>query len=123
MIKMLIADDHPDMRLVLRETLQDEFPDIYIDEASDTMILLEKAAADSWDVVVTDLYMPGGGAFYFLEQQKSKTGKQPIVIVISMFPAIQYAKKIVKAGAAEFIEKDKLPFPLISALKKHFRLS
>ncbi|HMR92856.1 MAG TPA: response regulator [Chitinophagaceae bacterium] len=119
MIKILIADDHPDMRQVLTDTLQEEFPGLYIEEAVSTVQLLEKTLPAHWDIVISDLYMPGGGAFYFLEKIKAAGKKIPAIIVLSMFPAAQYKQKVIEAGASEFIEKDTLPLPLLKAIRKY----
>ncbi len=119
MLKILIADDHPALRQGLRETLLDEFKGIVIEEAKETAELVEKALGHRWDLVISDLYMPGGGGMHLLEQLKL-AGSQVPVIIISMFPAEQYAQRLTDAGAHEFIGKDALPNALIQSIQELF---
>lgn len=118
MLRILIADDHPAIRQVLKEVLVDEFSPVYIEEAEDTLLLLKKAVAGPWDIIISDLYMPGGGGFHFLQQTAYLKEKRPPVIILSMFPAVQYAQKILDAGAVDFIQKDSLPGTLITTVQR-----
>jgi len=117
MIKILIADDHAAVRQSLREALLEEFSSVYIEEAEDTGGLLKKANEDNWHLIISDLYMPGGGGLKALRLIKS-AGQETPIIIMSMFPAEQYAQHMLNAGAYEFINKDLLPGPLIDAIHR-----
>jgi DNA-binding NarL/FixJ family response regulator len=56
-IRVLIADDEPDLRLLLRLSLRRHDIEI-VGEASDGQEVLDLCAADPPDVVVLDLLMP-----------------------------------------------------------------
>jgi two-component system invasion response regulator UvrY len=115
MLRVLIADDHDIVRQGLKQLLLEEFPQIHVEEAVDTTSLIEQALASSWDIIVSDLVMPGGGGFYALEKIKEKHPDIPIII-LSTHPAEQYAGRATKAGAECFINKSSLPTGLVNAI-------
>ncbi|MGK2860585.1 MAG: response regulator [Chitinophagaceae bacterium] len=117
MLRILIADDHPVVMQALKKMLWEEFPGVFVDEATDTPTLLEKVAGDSWHLVISDLAMPGGGGFLALQKIKSAKKLLP-VIILSTHPADQYATRILKAGADDFICKDSLPLGLIKSVRR-----
>ena len=117
MLRILIADDHPVVMQALKKIIQEEFPGVFVEEAEDTTTLLEKVSGDTWDLVISDLAMPGGGGFFALEKIKLIQKKLP-VIILSTYPAEQYAPRIMKAGADDFICKDALPAGLIQAVRR-----
>ncbi len=117
MLRILIADDHPVVMQALKKIIQEEFPGVFVEEATDTTKLLEKVSADTWHLVISDLAMPGGGGFFALEKIKSAKKKLP-VIILSTYPAEQYAPRIKKAGADDFVCKDALPGGLIKSVRR-----
>jgi two-component system invasion response regulator UvrY len=116
MLRVLIADDHDIVRQGLKQLLLEEFPPVHIQEAIDTTMLIEHALAEHWDIIVSDLVMPGGGGFYALEKIKEKNPDIP-VIILSTHPAEQYAHRAEKAGATFFVNKSTLPAGLINAIQ------
>ena len=116
MFRILIADDHDIVREGLKDLLLEEFPLAFIGEANDTVSLIDLAISHSWDIVVSDIKMPGGGAFVALEKIKPQKPSLPIIL-ISSNPAEQYADRAVKAGAEQFISKDSLSTELLKALQ------
>ena len=61
MLRILIADDHAFIRKGLTQILTDEFASIYIEEAEDTPSLIKLAFEKPWDLIISDISMPGGG--------------------------------------------------------------
>jgi two-component system, NarL family, invasion response regulator UvrY len=110
MLRILIADDHDIVRQGIRQLLLEEFTSIQVEEAIDTPTLIDLALSQQWDIIVSDLVMPGGGGFYALEKIKQKTPDTP-VLILSTHPAEQYAQRATKAGAEGFINKTKARFP------------
>ncbi|MEI9944296.1 MAG: response regulator transcription factor [Chitinophagaceae bacterium] len=121
MHRILIADDHQTIRQILKNILLDEFPLAHVEEADNTFTLIDKAFAGDWDLIISDLVMPGGGGLYALEQIKKKKPSIPILIV-STHPSDQYAKLVVAAGAEEFINKSNLPERLIPSIRRILQL-
>ena len=59
MIRILIADDHTIVRKGLRQILAEEFTDAMIEEVADAEDLIKKVIKEKWDIVISDLSMPG----------------------------------------------------------------
>jgi two-component system response regulator VanR len=79
-LRVLIVEDDPDLRVLVRAVLRDLVSEI--DEATNGDEAMEKVAAHSYDVVLLDLMLPKQNGFevYKAIQQK-KT--RPRVIVVS----------------------------------------
>ena len=117
MLRIIIADDHPAVLNAIKQLLHEEFPSAYIGEAGDTRTLLDKALNQSWDLVISDLVMPGESGFVMLKKIKQAKKDLPIIMV-SSYPAEQYRERTLQAGASDFIAKDSLPGGLIDAIRK-----
>lgn len=117
MLRFLIADDHKIVRRGLKQILQEGFPFVFIDEASDTTTLIYKATKEKWDIIVSDLGMPGGGGFDALKQIHKQVPQIP-VLILSIYPEDQYALRVVRAGAAGYLNKDAAPEELVNAVQR-----
>lgn len=117
MLKVLIADDHEIVRRGLKQILHEEFPFAYFDEASDTPSLVQKAMAENWDIILSDLAMPGGGGLDAIRQIRQHNAAIP-VLILSIYPEDQYAIRVIKAGAAGYLNKDTAPEELVNAVQK-----
>jgi len=99
MHRFLIADDHTVVRKGLRQILLEAFPSAIIEEVTDAESLLKKVFAQSWDVVISDISMPGRSGLEVLQQIKQQYPKLP-VLILSVYPEEQYALRVLKAGAS-----------------------
>jgi DNA-binding NarL/FixJ family response regulator len=117
MLKILIADDHTVVRKGLRQILLDEFPAAEIDEVADAGELIKKVMAERWDVVVSDLSMPGRSGLDALQQIKLSHPNLP-VLILSIHPEELYAIRALKSGAAGYLSKDTAPDELVKAVRK-----
>ncbi|HEX7903613.1 MAG TPA: response regulator transcription factor [Chitinophagaceae bacterium] len=117
MLKILIADDHEIVRRGLKQILLEGFSFAYIEEAGDGPTLVEKALNGVWDIIVSDLAMPGGGGLEALKQIKQKSSTIP-VLILSIYPEDQYALRVMKAGAAGYLNKDAAPEELVTAVNR-----
>ncbi len=117
MIRVLIADDHAILRRGLIEILRRELKDPVCAEAEDAQQTLDQVQAQDWDVVILDVTMPGRSGVDVLADLKRERPKLP-VLVLSMHPEDQYGKRVLKAGAAGYLNKDSAPEELIKAIRK-----
>jgi DNA-binding NarL/FixJ family response regulator len=117
MFRIIIADDHPVVMQAVKQIMQEEFPASHIEGAADTTSLIEKVLNEHWDLVISDLAMPGGGGFLALRKMKQFKKNLP-VLIISTYPAEQYRARVINAGAEEFICKDSLPHDLITTARR-----
>lgn len=102
MSKILIIDDERSIRRALKEIL--EFENFEVDEAENGKEGLEKALAETYDIIFCDIKMPLMDGMEVLEAfQKEKVESQ--VIMISGHGNVDTAVHALKNGAFDFIEK------------------
>jgi two-component system, NarL family, invasion response regulator UvrY len=117
MMRILIADDHAIVRRGLSEILLEEYPSAFVEEVGDADRLLNRALADHWDIVISDLMMPGRSVLEVLQQIRQHAAQLP-VLILSIFPEEQYATRVLKAGASGYINKDAAPTELVKAVQR-----
>ena len=117
MMRILIADDHTVVRKGLRQIILEAFPSADIEEVGDAESLVRQAMAEQWDVVITDLSMPGRSGLDALHQLKQLQPKLP-VLILSIHPEEQYAIRVLKAGAAGYLSKDAASEELVGAIQR-----
>ena len=117
MIRILIADDHTVVRKGLRQILAEEFTDAYIEDVPDAEEVIKKVIKEKWDVVISDLTMPGQSGLDVLLFIKQKYPSIP-VLILSIHPEEQYAIRVLKAGASGYLSKDTAPDELVNAVKR-----
>ena len=117
MIRILIVDDHAILRRGLKEILEREFRDVSIGEAGTAEHALTQLDAGNWDLVILDITMPGRSGVDVLRNLKALRPKLP-VLVLSMHPEDQYGKRVLKAGASGYMNKESAPEELIKAVRK-----
>jgi len=117
MLKIIIADDHAVVRKGLMQILLEAFPNATIAEVTDAESLLKKIFSESWDLVISDISMPGISGLDALQQIKKHYPKLP-VLILSMYSEDLYAIRVLKAGAAGFLNKDFIPEQLVNAVHR-----
>jgi DNA-binding NarL/FixJ family response regulator len=78
---------------------------------------LTQLDAENWDLVILDITMPGRSGVDVLRNLKALRPKLP-VLVLSMHPEDQYGKRVLKAGASGYMNKESAPEELIKAVRK-----
>ena len=117
MIQVLIADDHAILRRGLKEILIRELAGAVCGEAKDATEILARVQDRDWDLVILDITMPGRSGLEVLRDLKAIRPKLP-VLVLSMHPEDQYARRILKAGASGYMNKEAAPEELVKAVRK-----
>jgi len=117
MIRVLIADDHAIVRRGLIEILLRELEDPICGEAENAQQVLAQVQSHPWDLVILDVTMPGRSGIDVLTDLKAAKPKLPI-LVLSMHPEDQYGKRVLKAGASGYMNKNCAPDELIKAIRK-----
>ncbi|HLY61479.1 MAG TPA: response regulator transcription factor [Terriglobia bacterium] len=117
MIRVLIADDHAILRRGLKEILVRELKGANCQEAQNAQEVLSLVRNHDWDLVILDVTMPGRSGVDVLGELKEIRPKMP-VLVLSMHPEDQYAKRVLKAGASGYMNKESAPEELIKAIQK-----
>jgi len=117
MIRILIADDHAILRRGLIEILMRELKGVVCGEAENAQEALAQVQSHDWDLMILDVTMPGRSGVDLLADLQRLRPKLP-VLVLSMHPEDQYGKRVLKAGASGYMNKDTAPEELIKAIRR-----
>ncbi len=116
-MNILITDDHANVRRGLRELLVDAFPGAHFSEASNGDDALAQLVGSQPDVLLLDINMPGRSGFEVLKDVKHIYPLLP-VIMVSVQAESQYALRCLRAGAAEYVNKNSASEELVPAIQK-----
>jgi two-component system, NarL family, invasion response regulator UvrY len=116
-IRILIADDHPILRRGLKEILVRELEGAICGEAGNAQEVLSEVQSQDWNLVILDVTMPGRSGLDVLRDLRSLRPKLP-VLVLSMHPEDQLGKRVLRAGASGYMNKESAPEELIKAVRK-----
>ena len=101
---VLIVDDEKPTREGLRAALEDRY-DVYLAEDGEGAVrLLEE---DAFDVLLTDLRMPGVGGLDLIKRAKSLS-KPPICILMTAYGSEEMAVDAMRQGADDYIAKGRM---------------
>lgn len=117
MLRIIIADDHIHIRKGIVQLLEDEFGALHTEEAENGVELYDKVMTGLWDLVISDMVMPGGNGLEALKKIKKEKRELPIIIV-STYPAEQYKSRVMEAGADDFISKGAFSTHLIPSIRR-----
>src|SRR4030043_856781 len=116
-MRVLIVDDHPVVRMEIKQMLADE-PDIAETmEAKSVSEMMEYVRKEDWSVIVLDITLPDRSGLEALKDIKAIRPELP-VLILSMHPEDQYAVRVLKAGAAGYMNKDSASEELGNAVRK-----
>ncbi len=116
MLKIALCDDHPIFREGLRRILLEQ-PDIRVEsEVGSGADLLQAAAAKHFDVIILDIALPDMNGLDVLKALRA-SGIRAGVLILSMHPEEHYARRVLKAGAAGYLQKESPPEELVSAIR------
>ena len=117
MTRVLIADDHAILRRGLREILMRELEGVVCGEAENAQQVLAQVQNQNWDLAIVDITMPGRSGLDILRDLQRVQPGLP-VLVLSMHPEDQYGKRVLKAGASGYMNKESAPEELIKAIRR-----
>lgn len=112
-IRVLLVDDEPDARLILRRFLSKDDRFEVVGEALNGQDALDRCAELQTDVVVLDLHMPVLDGLTALAQLREQCPETEIAVVTA-FGDDSRRLEAERLGAAAFIEKGE-PLPYIAA--------
>ena len=101
--KLLIVDDEPDMLKLLGMIIRDKTPyeTITTNNPAEALDLVKRGG---YDLVITDLKMPGLDGVEMLEAVKKYDADIP-VIIITAYGTVETAEESLRKGAFDFITK------------------
>lgn len=115
-MKFLVADDHELFLQGLEFILKKEYPEVELVLAGDyTQILDIIKKQNDFDLLITDLAMPGGNWLVALQKVHSQAPEMPIIVVSAVFDK-EILQKTYNIGVSGYVSKS---FPnniIISAI-------
>ncbi len=117
MTRILVADDHTVVRRGLIQILSEGFAGALFGEATNAQELLTRIHEQKWNLLTLDIGMPGRSGLDLLRDIRLSYPRLP-VLVLSVYPEGQFARRVLKAGAAGYLSKDAIPYDLIEAARK-----
>lgn len=115
-IRILIADDQPEVRSALRLVLDAEPDIVVVAEAGDGSQAVRAAHRHRPDVVIMDIRMPRMDGLAAIETLTG-AGTVPAIIALTTFDLDEYLFGALQAGAAGFLLKDTDPRLLLDAVR------
>jgi len=117
MTRILLVDDHPVVRQGIRQILVDGVRSVSVGEADDAPSAIAKVRDGAWDLVILDITLPGMSGIDALKLMHREQPELP-VLVLSMHPAVQFARRVLSAGASGYLTKDSAPTELVRAVEQ-----
>jgi DNA-binding NtrC family response regulator len=100
--RVLIVDDHPQARASVRDILTQAGH--HVDAVSSAVEALNRLVHESYDVVITDLQMPGMNGLEFMrELARRPHGAQ--ILMATAYASVSTAVEAMRQGAFDYIEK------------------
>ena len=100
---ILVVDDEPDIRNLVKEILEDEGFKVEVAEDAEQASIQREAFHP--DLVLLDIWMPGVDGITLLKQWKEENILSMPVIMMSGHGTVETAVEATKVGAYDFIEK------------------
>lgn len=101
-MKILVVDDEEGARELFNTILTDEGYEVTL--ANNGQDALSRMKSSTYDLVVTDIKMPGMDGLQLLQELR-KTGCQADVIMVTAYGEVESYLKAMSLGAAEYINK------------------
>jgi two-component system, NarL family, captular synthesis response regulator RcsB len=123
-VRTVIADDHP-LVLLAVENLMSSFPNIeVVGRAADSSELFAEAERAQCELVVMDLYMPGGAHGDGVEMVRQFRERHPdvVMVILTMETAAEQLQKVIALGVGAVVSKrdriDLIHVAIITALAR-----
>lgn len=118
-VRVLVIDDEEVVHASLRKILSRQ--GYQVDATLDAAAGLERLASARYDLVITDLMMPGMNGIELLEAMASRRIEVP-VLMITGYPTIRTAVQAIRLGAVEYLAKPFTRKELLGPVKRALRI-
>jgi CheY-like chemotaxis protein len=116
LIKILLVDDDESIRLTLAEVLKIEGFDVTT--SANVHEALGRIAAQRYDVLLTDLHMPGHGDGLTVVSAMRHSNPKAVTMILSAFPEMGAASRAILLQTDEILVKPQNISVLVQAIKQ-----
>jgi len=116
-LNFIIVDDHAVVRAGLKHILLEAFPDAKFKEASNASRAFKYVLQADFDLLISDISMPGVSGLELLKKIKS-VKPELRVLFLSIHSEELYAIRALKSGASGYLTKDNIPEELVVAVRR-----
>ena len=113
--RILVVDDEPDIRFLLKDILEDE--GYLVDVAEHASAANEIRRVSNPDLILLDIWMPQVDGVTLLKQWKSSGKDHCPVVMMSGHGTVETAVEATRYGAIDFVEKPLSMAKLLSTVK------
>jgi len=106
MLRTLIVEDNPDYRVLLKDLLHKQFPDMVIAEVENGEDALRQLALFRPHVIFMDINLPGKSGLS-ITQKIRDLGSEAHIILLTSHDLPEYRTAAIDVGANHFMAKDK----------------
>jgi cyclic di-GMP phosphodiesterase len=115
-IRLLVVDDHPNLRMLLRTTF--EIIDVEVDEAGSAAEAMQRVAAKTPDVIVLDVALPDVDGITLCRRLRARPATAEVPIVLLTGAASTSDDEGRAAGANAFVRKPFSPLELLETIEQ-----
>jgi two-component system invasion response regulator UvrY len=116
-MKILLVDDHETIRRGLMHILIEVLDEVTFGEAATGTEALDCIERENWDLIVLDLNMPGRNGLDVLATLQVRCC-MPRVLVFSVAPEKEYALRVLRRGAAGYLNKNATAAEIGTAVRR-----
>jgi DNA-binding NarL/FixJ family response regulator len=115
-MRVLVVDDHEFTREGIIRILTDNFSTSKIVRAGTYEAAMEQIENGKFDLIILDVNLPGKSGLEVLTSVRSSQPRLP-VLVLSMVPVSQYARRVLQAGATGYMTKSEPAEEFLKAVR------
>lgn len=116
MPKILVIDDSPVERLMVKSLLGSQIVDAKVCLFDNAEAALEAIQSEPWDVVVTDLQLDGMSGLQLIQELRSNGVEIPVILMTG-YGSESVAVEAIQAGATSYVPKSGLNKYLVRTIK------
>jgi two-component system phosphate regulon sensor histidine kinase PhoR len=118
-LRVLVVDDEEGMREGMRRVLERNSYQVDLAENGEEAIKLLKA--NSYDLALIDLKMPGIDGFEVTRYINESLGRQTVIVIVSALATVEAAMEVTRQGAFDFLVKPFVPKDLKQVVDRAVR--
>lgn len=115
-LKVLVVDDEEGMREGMRRVL--ERSSFQVDLAENGEEAINLLEANSYDLALVDLKMPGIDGFEVTRRINETLGRQTVIVIVSALATVEAAMEVTRQGAFDFLVKPFNPKDLKAVVER-----